>query len=397
MPRTNVLQALLIAVVVLWVLDVPRQVFNVSFYTEQLLTVCLGLTLALAFIAGEPRKPAAIDPGGAIASIFIAAYLVFSYVKTGRGLAVGGRRTGRWRWSGRAIGNRALAARCIDWIAAIVSLAALRLYRGALRAVDLLRSRCCRAKASSAARILIILVLEGSRRISGWGFVGIILAMAVYIYISPHLPGDFQTRYVSPERLVVYNGLDVNGIISAILAVAVLIVIPFTILGQVLARTGGADFFSDVAMSAMGRFRGGAAKIAVVGSGAVRDDLRQRGVERAGGRHRHHPDHDPVGLHALPGGGDRIGRLDRRPADAAGDGRGRLHHGGVPAGVVRRGLRRRRDSGVPLLRLPVHPRRSRGRQAQDRRRRDQGCAGALRGAQIGLALPGADHLPGRSR
>src|SRR4030081_3188163 len=90
--------------------------------------------------------------------------------------------------------------------------------------------------------------------------------MPFYIYITPYLPGDFQTRYVSPERLVVYNGLDVNGIISAILAVAVLIVIPFTILGQVLARTGGADVFSDFAMSAMGRFRGGAAKIAVVGS-----------------------------------------------------------------------------------------------------------------------------------
>src|SRR5262249_59341901 len=104
--------------------------------------------------------------------------------------------------------------------------------------------------------------LDASRRTSGWGFVGIILAMAVYIYISPHLPGDFQTRYVTPQRLVSYLGLDVNGTIGSILAVAVLIVIPFTILGQVLARTGGADFFSDVAMSAMGRFRGGAAKIA---------------------------------------------------------------------------------------------------------------------------------------
>ena len=54
--------------------------------------------------------------------------------------------------------------------------------------------------------------------------------------------------------------------IGAILQVAVLVVIPFTILGQVLARTGGADFFSDIAMAAMGRFRGGSAKIAVVGS-----------------------------------------------------------------------------------------------------------------------------------
>ena len=48
---TMTLQALLVACVVLWVLDVPRQVFNVSFYTEQLLAVTLGLTLALAFIA----------------------------------------------------------------------------------------------------------------------------------------------------------------------------------------------------------------------------------------------------------------------------------------------------------------------------------------------------------
>src|SRR4030095_4361639 len=84
--------------------------------------------------------------------------------------------------------------------------------------------------------------------------------------ISPFLPGDFQTRWVSPERLVAYLGLDVNSMIGAILQVAVLVVIPFTILGQVLARTGGADFFSDIAMAAMGRFRGGAAKIAVIGS-----------------------------------------------------------------------------------------------------------------------------------
>ena len=65
---------------------------------------------------------------------------------------------------------------------------------------------------------------------------------------------------------LVYLGLDVNGMIGAILGVAVLIVIPFTLMGQVLGRTGGAAYFADLAMSSMGRFRGGAAKIAVVGS-----------------------------------------------------------------------------------------------------------------------------------
>ena len=160
--------------------------------------------------------------------------------------------------------------------------------------------------------ILTFLVLDASRRISGWGFVAIILAMAVYVYISPFLPGDFQTRWVSPERMVAYVGLDVNGMIGSILAVAVLVVIPFTILGQVLARTGGADFFSDLAMSAMGRFRGGAAKIAVVGSAlfGMISGSAVSNVLAVGDRH--HSDHDQVRLHAAIG--RRRSNRSARPA-----------------------------------------------------------------------------------
>ena len=209
---TNVFQALLVSAVVLWVLDVPRQVFNISFYTEQLLTVCLGLTLALAFIADTSRPR---------------------------------------RWS--------------DWVAVVLSLLLCGYITVRYEALTYeLASLPVEGIVGSA--VLTVLVLDASRRTSGWGFVGIILAMAVYVYVSPFLPGDFQTRWVSPQRMVAYVGLDVNGMIGSILAVAVLVVIPFTILGQVLARTGGAEFFSDLAMSAMGTFRGGAAKIAVVGS-----------------------------------------------------------------------------------------------------------------------------------
>jgi TRAP transporter 4TM/12TM fusion protein len=209
---TNVFQSLLVAVVVLWVLDIPRSLLGISFYTEQMLTVCLGLTLALAFIA-----------------------------ETGR----------RRHWT--------------DWVAVVLSLALCAYIAVRYEALTYELAELPLEGIIGSA-ILIVLVLEGSRRTSGFGFVGIILAMAVYIYISPHLPGDFQTRYVAPERLVAYLGLDVNGTIGSILQVAVVVVIPFTILGQVLARTGGAEFFSDLAMSAMGGFRGGAAKIAVVGS-----------------------------------------------------------------------------------------------------------------------------------
>jgi TRAP transporter 4TM/12TM fusion protein len=278
---TNVCQSLLVAVVVAWVLDLPRQLFNLSFYTEQLLTVCLGLSLALAYIANPSRPQAQFDWGGSLTFLFICAYILFRSLEvrctdSGPGavctyafrlaevsplLLAGMAFSLLWA----AIGSRAWAMRWFDWGGAIVSLL-ICAYIAVRYEVLTYEIPLLPPEGIIGSAILIVLVLEATRRISGFGFVGIILAMAVYIFLSPHFPGDFQTRPVSPERLVVYLGLDVNGIIGSILAVAVLVVIPFTILGQVLARTGGASFFADLAMSAMGRFRGGAGKIAVVGS-----------------------------------------------------------------------------------------------------------------------------------
>src|SRR5262249_14455142 len=118
---TNLLQALLVACVVLWVLDVPRQVFNASFYTEQLLTACLGLTLALAFVVETQRDDRAIDLAGAIAVAAIVVYIGYRFrnpldvpllLWAGLALALA--------WTFLA-GRRAFA-RAFDYAAAIVSL-----------------------------------------------------------------------------------------------------------------------------------------------------------------------------------------------------------------------------------------------------------------------------------
>jgi TRAP transporter 4TM/12TM fusion protein len=257
-------QALLVAAVVLWVMDVPRRLLGLALYTEQLLTVCLGLSLALAFVT-ERAHLSRLDWSGGAASVALAAYMAFRHVRTGdvppvlfailAACVV---------WT--VVGSRARLARAFDWVAAALSLVIcgwIAVYYEPLTVEIPLMP----LEGIVGSAILVLLVLEASRRISGLGFVAIIVAMAIYIFISPHFSGAFQTRPVAPERLLVYLGLDINGIISTILQVAVLIVIPFTILGQVLARTGGAEFFADIAMSAMGRFRGGAGKIAVVGSG----------------------------------------------------------------------------------------------------------------------------------
>ncbi len=265
MLATNILQALLVGCVVLWVLDIPRQVLGISFYTEQLLAVTLGLTLALAFITESVRQPGPIDLGRRMRRGRRDHLSRLSLLRAGRSFLADGRRSGRGRRLDRDGKPRGLLA--------LVRLGRAPSSRWLLCAYITIRYETLTYELAMlpiegviGSAILTFLVLDASRRISGWGFVAIILAIAVYVYISPFLPGDFQTRWVSPERMVAYVGLDVNGMIGSILQVAVIVVIPYTILGQVLARTGGADFFSDLAMSAMWRFRGGAAKIAVVGS-----------------------------------------------------------------------------------------------------------------------------------
>ncbi|HZD19959.1 MAG TPA: TRAP transporter fused permease subunit [Burkholderiales bacterium] len=209
---TDVFQGLLLFCIVAWVLDLPRRVFGVSFYTEQLLAVCLGLGLALSFIARREGTPKALEWALAAMSLAICGYITIRYEPLSYELAM------------------------------------------------------LPTEGIVGSAILVLMVLIATARTAGATLVGIILVLAVWVFIGPHLPADFRTLSVSPQRLLVYLGLDVNGMIGAILAVAVIIVVPFTLMGQVLARTGGSAYFADLAMSAMGQFRGGAAKIAVVGS-----------------------------------------------------------------------------------------------------------------------------------
>jgi TRAP transporter 4TM/12TM fusion protein len=261
---TDILQGLLIACVVGWVLDLPRRLFGWAFYTEQLLAVCLGLGLALTFIGGRPRRPGPIDWSGAITSVVIVLYVFWQYASPAGAPVV------LWIclalslvWT--TIGGRIWAMRWFDIVGAVASLAicgyvAYR-YQALTYEIALLPT-----EGIVGSAILLLLVLEATRRTSGGVLVAIILVLSAYVFIGPHMPGDFATRPVSPARLVTYLGLDTNGMIGVILQVAILIVVPFTLMGQVLGRTGGAAYFADLAMSAMGNFRGGAAKIAVVGS-----------------------------------------------------------------------------------------------------------------------------------
>ncbi|MBT8476678.1 MAG: TRAP transporter fused permease subunit, partial [Alphaproteobacteria bacterium] len=104
------------------------------------------------------------------------------------------------------------------------------------------------------------------RRRAGWMLFSIVAAFLVYALFAGRVPGRLIGKELSPERLVQYVGFDPNAVFSTPLAVGTIIVLLFVFFGKLLFAAGGGAFFTDLAMAATGRSRGGSAKISVVGS-----------------------------------------------------------------------------------------------------------------------------------
>ncbi|WP_353476287.1 TRAP transporter fused permease subunit (plasmid) [Salipiger sp. H15] len=114
--------------------------------------------------------------------------------------------------------------------------------------------------------VVVIGVMEGIRRRAGIMLFGIVGAFLLYALVADKVPGQLVGRELSPQRLVEYVGFDSSAVFSAPLAVGTITVLLFVFFGQLLFAAGGGGFFTDLAMAATGRSRGGSAKIAVVGS-----------------------------------------------------------------------------------------------------------------------------------
>jgi len=114
----------------------------------------------------------------------------------------------------------------------------------------------------------VLLVLEGCRRMLGWLMVVIIVFFILYPHFADLFPGPLHGRAVPWERLAVYLYIDDSALLGVPLRVTGTIVLAFMLFGQALFAVGGEKFFTDAAISLMGRFRGGPAKASIIASGA---------------------------------------------------------------------------------------------------------------------------------
>ena len=122
-------------------------------------------------------------------------------------------------------------------------------------------------EASFLGFLLIILTSEALRRTAGWGLLCILLVFFAYGLFGHLIPGTLSGRSLEITKFFSYLGMDTNALLGTPLIIIFTVVVVFIFLGQVLLRSGGSEYFTDLAAALMGRSRGGSAKIAVVASG----------------------------------------------------------------------------------------------------------------------------------
>lgn len=115
--------------------------------------------------------------------------------------------------------------------------------------------------------ILLFLTLEATRRTTGLGLTGIVVLFLAYNLFGYLLPPPFGHGISEYSYLLDILVFTTDGIFGVPIQVVASYVFLFVMFGTFLSKSGGGEFFFNVAALITGRSRGGPAKIAVISSG----------------------------------------------------------------------------------------------------------------------------------
>lgn len=117
-----------------------------------------------------------------------------------------------------------------------------------------------------------------TERLLGWVIVGVVVVLSALAIWG----GGFGIPQTPIDRWAIYMVTDANAMLGLPLRVAVEIVIPFILFGELLRLSGGGEFVTRLSFSVFGRFRGGSAK-AAVGASALFGSISGNAVSNVAG------------------------------------------------------------------------------------------------------------------
>ncbi|MDR2614504.1 MAG: TRAP transporter permease [Candidatus Accumulibacter sp.] len=116
------------------------------------------------------------------------------------------------------------------------------------------------------ATVLTVLVLEGSRRMTGLALPILSLIFIAYGLFGRDMPGLFGHRGYTWIQLSNHFFANTEGIYGTSVGVAASYIFLFILFGAVMSKSGMGSFFNDLAMALAGHTKGGPAKVSVISS-----------------------------------------------------------------------------------------------------------------------------------
>ena len=113
---------------------------------------------------------------------------------------------------------------------------------------------------------LLLIAIEGARRMIGWPLPLVALAALAYGLFGQYLPGEFGHSGTPLPSFLGTLTIAEGGLWGSLTGVSVSVVAIFVIFGAVLNAGEAGQGFMNVASAAAGRLKGGAAKVSVLSS-----------------------------------------------------------------------------------------------------------------------------------
>ena len=114
--------------------------------------------------------------------------------------------------------------------------------------------------------LLILLVLEATRRSTGKFLMITALVFLIYAKVGPWLPGILYHKGYSIDRIISVLCYSENGVFGNAMSISSTFIVLFVLFGAFLNACNGGQMFIDIAYSLTGSRRGGPAKTAIVSS-----------------------------------------------------------------------------------------------------------------------------------
>ena len=116
--------------------------------------------------------------------------------------------------------------------------------------------------------IMIIVVLEMTRRTAGFALLITVLCFILYGFVGRYMPGIFEHKGYSVGRIVTF-AFTPDGILGVPIFASATYVFLFVLFGAFLDMSGAGRFFVDFARSIAGSQRGGPGKVSIISSALI--------------------------------------------------------------------------------------------------------------------------------